>query len=125
MKNTYCVWCLSYGLRSSARYRLGIALTDEAREIYRSPAPEYGVRIGSITYTRIEEGMSFPYMQAFVDFIELYGNQFMYLDTVGAPIYPVAVATYQGNSVCTQHLPNFERYEIMIRDLNRYGQYEH
>jgi hypothetical protein len=99
-----CVKCLAYGRLASLFYRLGPALSERARQIVKD---RQKVTTGLTTFEYLDQSTQFYNMDVFAEFVQFFGNEFMYLDPIGCIAYPVAVTMSQGDAVCVAHIPPF------------------
>lgn len=99
-----CAYCVSYLTGNITRdpFRVALGFTDRAKNLISMQRP---VKLGRITLTKIDHNMPFPTVEAFIAFYLEYGDEFLYTDGNGSPVWPRAITTIRGTAVCLYHVP--------------------
>jgi hypothetical protein len=98
----YCRYCLAHADTAAGLFGIAFPISDRAKEVVASGDL---VKTGSITYTHIDHKTTFPGSWALIEFVEMFGDEFMYRDAVGSHVKPYGVTIVDGSAVCVQHIP--------------------
>lgn len=107
MKYTYCVDCLLHFTRMSTAFTVTTPLSKGALAIVNKTAEgKYEeINTGTMRYTGVPvSGLTLPSVQAIIEWIEMFGHEWLYTDEMSCTVWPIAVAVVNNHSVCLQHV---------------------